>query len=123
MGKHEVPRTAPLDRRIKSASTDLHIIMKDLQRDCKPYWKFSELERELLDIAHQAGKLTADHSRELNARRKLRKEIQKITKDLEPGSGCLAIRTVNGSTGTRSTCARFVGWSKHEARRTPPVAT
>jgi len=83
MGKHEVPRTAPLDRRIKSASTDLHIIMKDLQRDCKPYWKFSELERELLDIAHQAGKLTADHSRELNARRKLRKEIQKITKDLE----------------------------------------
>jgi len=78
MGKHEVPRTAPLDRRIKSASTDLHIIMKDLQRDCKPYWKFSELERELLDIAHQAGKLTADHSRELNARRRARGEINKL---------------------------------------------
>ncbi len=78
MGKHEVPRTAPLDRRIKSASTDLHIIMKDLQRDCKPYWKFSELERELLDIAHEAGKLTADHAREVKNRKIIAAEVRKV---------------------------------------------
>jgi len=67
-----------LEGRITRASKDLHIILRDLQRDCKPYWKFSELERELLDIAHEAGKLTQDHSRELNARRKLKREILKV---------------------------------------------
>jgi len=77
MGQHINKRTT-LDSRIKTASKDLHIILRDLQRDCKPYWKFSELERELLDIAHEAGKLTADHLRELNARRKLKRDILKV---------------------------------------------
>jgi len=78
MGQHINKRPTPLDCRIKTASTDLHIIMKDLQRDCKPYWKFSELERELLDIAHAVKQLGADHRREIAARRKLKQEILKI---------------------------------------------
>jgi len=83
MGKHEVLRQTPLEGRIKSASKDLHQIMKDLQRDCKPYWKFSELERELLDIAHQAGKLTADHSRELNSRRRALRQVKKLKEEVD----------------------------------------
>jgi len=71
-----------LEGRITRASKDLHHIMKDLQRDCKPYWKFSELERELLDIAHAAGKLTADHSRELNARRRALTQIKKLKEQI-----------------------------------------
>jgi len=67
-----------LEGRIARASKDLHTIMKDLQRDCKPYWKFSELERELLDIAHVAGKLTADHSRELNGRRRALNQVKNL---------------------------------------------
>jgi len=66
-----------LESRITRASKDLHQIMKDLQRDCKPYYKFSELERELLDIAHEAGKLTADHSRTLTQVRALKTKITK----------------------------------------------
>jgi len=69
-------RDGHLATRIKTASKDLHQIMKDLQRDCKPYWKFSELERELLDIAHEAGKLTTNHTRELNARRKAQNQLK-----------------------------------------------
>ena len=64
-----------LENRITRASKDLHQIMKDLQRDCKPYYKFSELERELLDIAYEAGKLTADHSRALSRVRALKKKV------------------------------------------------
>jgi len=78
MGKHEVPRQTTLERRIQTASKDLHIIMKDLQRDCKPYWKFSELERELLDIAYQARKLTADHAREVKNRKVIAAEVRKV---------------------------------------------
>jgi len=72
-----------LEGRIARASKDLHHIMKDLQRDCKPYWKFSELERELLDIAHAAGKLTADHSRELNARRRALNQVKKLKENID----------------------------------------
>jgi len=76
-----------LEGRITRASKDLHIILRDLQRDCKPYWKFSELERELLDIAHEAGRLTADHSRELNGRRRALNQVkalkEKINKKVE----------------------------------------
>ncbi len=82
MGKHTVPRETPLERRIQTASKELHQIMKDLQRDCKPYWKFSELERELLDIGYQASKLSADHKRELNARRRARGEINKLKEQI-----------------------------------------
>jgi len=71
-------RDGHLATRIKTASKDLHQIMKDLQRDCKPYWKFSELERELLDIAHEAGKLTADHRREVRNRQVIAKEVRKV---------------------------------------------
>ena len=78
MGQHINKRPTPLDCRIKTASTDLHQIMKDLQRDCKPYWKFSELERELLDIADIVKRLGADHRREIASRRKLNQEILKI---------------------------------------------
>ena len=80
-------RDGHLATRIKTASKDLHIILRDLQRDCKPYWKFSELERELLDIAHEAGRLTADHSRELNGRRRALNQVkalkEKISKKVE----------------------------------------
>jgi len=72
-----------LEGRIARASKDLHQIMKDLQRDCKPYWKFSELERELLDIAHEAGRLTADHSRELNARRRALSQVKKLKESID----------------------------------------
>ena len=75
-------RDGHLATRIKTASKDLHIILRDLQRDCKPYWKFSELERELLDIAHAAGKLTADHSRELNARRRALTQVKKLKEQI-----------------------------------------
>jgi len=86
MSNHETlkqnQRDGHLATRVKTASKDLHQIMKDLQRDCKPYWKFSELERELLDIAHAAGKLTADHSRELNARRRALTQIKKLKENI-----------------------------------------
>jgi len=78
MGQHINRRPTPLDCRIKTASTDLHIIMKDLQRDCKPYWKFSELERELLDIAHAVKTLGADHRREVRNRQVIAKEVRKV---------------------------------------------
>ena len=78
MGKHEVPRQTPLERRIQTASKDLHIIMKDLQRDCKPYWKFSELERELLDIADSVKRLGADHRREVSNRKAIAAEVRKV---------------------------------------------
>jgi len=57
--------------------------MRDLQRDCKPFWKFSELERELLDIAALVKKLGADHRREVTARRNLKQEILKIKEKVD----------------------------------------
>jgi len=78
MGQHVNKRPTPLDCRIKTASKDLHIIMKDLQRDCKPYWKFSELERELLDIADAVKKLGADHAREVKNRKIVAAEVRKV---------------------------------------------
>ena len=96
MSNNATLRQNQLEGRIARASKDLHQIMKDLQRDCKPYWKFSELERELLDIAHEAGKLTADHSRELNGRRRalnqvkaLKEKINKKVLSLEGASEVL----------------------------------
>jgi len=83
MGQHINRRPTPLDCRIKTASMDLHIIMKDLQRDCKPYWKFSELERELLDIADAVKQLGANHRREITVRRKLAAELKEIAADLK----------------------------------------
>ena len=76
MGQHINKRPTPLDCRIKTATQDLHQIMKDLQRDCKPYWKFSELERELLDIADSVKTLGADHRREVKDRRKAQNQLK-----------------------------------------------
>jgi len=78
MSNNSTLKQNQLEGRITRASQDLHKIMRDLQRDCKPYWKFSELERELLDIAHAAGKLTADHSREVRNRRIIAAEVRKV---------------------------------------------
>ena len=78
MSNNSTLKQNQLEGRITRASQDLHKIMRDLQRDCKPYWKFSELERELLDIAHEAGKLTADHSRELNGRRRALNQVKAL---------------------------------------------
>jgi len=71
-------RDGHLATRVKTASKDLQIILRDLQRDCKPYWKFSELERELLDIAHEAGKLTADLAREVRSRKAVAKKVREV---------------------------------------------
>ena len=46
-------RTNQLATRITWASQDLDTIMKDLQRDCKPYYKIVDLVRELADISHE----------------------------------------------------------------------
>jgi len=78
MGQHVNKRPTPLDCRIKTATKDLHQIMKDLQRDCKPYWKFSELERELLDIADSVKRLGADHRREVSNRKAIAAEVRKV---------------------------------------------
>ena len=80
-----------LEGRIARASKDLHTIMKDLQRDCKPYWKFSELERELLDIAHAAGKLTADHSREVKNRKIIAAEVRKVAEQAKKNMKALKV--------------------------------
>ena len=86
MGQHINKRPAKpttLERRLQTASKDLHQIMKDLQRDCKPYWKFSELERELLDIGYQANKLSADHLRELNGRRRALTQVKNLKEKID----------------------------------------
>jgi len=56
-------RPNQLDKRITWASQDLDTIMKDLQRDCKPYYKIVDLVRELADISHEVKKLTKDNAR------------------------------------------------------------
>jgi hypothetical protein len=83
MSNNSTLKQNQLEGRITRASQDLHKIMRDLQRDCKPYWKFSELERELLDIAHEAGKLTADHSRELNGRRRALTQVKNLKEKID----------------------------------------
>ena len=62
-------RPNQLDKRITWASQDLDTIMKDLQRDCKPYYKIVDLVRELQDISHDVKELTKDNAR-VNAARK-----------------------------------------------------
>jgi septal ring factor EnvC (AmiA/AmiB activator) len=81
MGQHINKRPAKpttLERRLQTASKDLHQIMKDLQRDCKPYWKFSELEQELRDIAHEAGKLTVDLDRAVKDKQNVLARIKRL---------------------------------------------
>ena len=56
-------RPNQLDKRITWASQDLDTIMKDMQRDCKTYYKIVDLVRELADISHEVKKLTKDNAR------------------------------------------------------------
>ena len=65
-----------LNNRIMWASQDLDIIMKDLQRDCKPYYKIIDLVRELEDISHEAKELTKDNTRLFNLLEKTRAELK-----------------------------------------------
>tara|TARA_Y100000310_G_C20368110_1_gene662205 strand:- start:245 stop:508 length:264 start_codon:yes stop_codon:yes gene_type:complete len=59
-----------LGSRLTKASNDLDKIMRDLQRDCKPYWKFTELVTELIDISYCAEQTKKNHKRVLAARDK-----------------------------------------------------
>jgi len=57
--------------------------MKDLQRDCKPYWKFTELVMELNDIAHESDVQMKDYSRVLKAKQKALSEIRALKEKIE----------------------------------------
>lgn len=59
-----------LDSRLRKASNDLDKIMKDLQRDCKPYWKFTELTVVLIEISYDYEQEKKNHKRVLAARDK-----------------------------------------------------
>ena len=72
-----------LCNRIMWASQDLDIIMKDLQRDCKPYYKIIDLVRELEDISHEAKELTKDNTRLFNLLEKTRAEIRAVQAEVK----------------------------------------
>lgn len=71
-----------LGNRLKKASNDLDKIMKDLQRDCKPYWKFTELVMELNDIAHEADVQTKDLARVIKAKNRAAKEVRALNEEV-----------------------------------------
>jgi len=83
MSNHETLKQNQLGNRLKKASNDLDKIMKDLQRDCKPYWKFTELVMELNDIAHEADVQMKDHSRVLKSKQKALSEIRALKEKIE----------------------------------------
>jgi len=70
MSNNETLNQNQLGNRLKKASNDLDKIMRDLQRDCKPYWKFTELVTELIDISYCADQTKKNHKRVLAARDK-----------------------------------------------------
>lgn len=76
-------RPNQLDKRITWASQDLDTIMKDLQRDCKPYYKIVDLVRELADISHEVKKLTKDNARIVKAKQKAAAEIRALKAEIE----------------------------------------
>ena len=76
-------RPNQLNNRIKWASQDLDTIMKDLQRDCKPYYKIVDLVRELEDISHEVKKLTKDNARIVKAKQKAAAEIRALKAEIE----------------------------------------
>jgi len=61
--------------------------MKDLQRDCKPYYKIVDLVRELEDISHEVKKLTKDNARIVKTKQKAAAELRalkaKITDEVD----------------------------------------
>ena len=72
-----------LDKRITWASQDLDTIMKDLQRDCKPYYKIVDLVRELADISHDVKELTKDNARIVKAKQKAAAELRVLKAEIE----------------------------------------
>ena len=72
-----------LANRLTKAGNDLDGIMKDLQRDRKPYYKIVDLVRELDDIAHEADKQTKDLARVNAARKKAASEIRALKTEIE----------------------------------------
>lgn len=76
-------RPNQLDKRITWASQDLDTIMKDLQRDCKPYYKIVDLVRELADISHGVKELTKDNARIVKAKQKAAADIRTLKAEIE----------------------------------------
>ena len=76
-------RPNQLDKRITWASQDLDTIMKDLQRDCKPYYKIVDLVRELADISHEVKKLTKDNARIVKAKQKAAADIRTLQAEIK----------------------------------------
>ena len=50
-------KSVKLDRRIIQTAIDLKVIKNDHKRDCKPWWKYDRLDREIMDIAHEVEQL------------------------------------------------------------------
>ena len=90
MTRKQPPKQDQLGKRLQNASDDLDKIMKDLQRDCKPYWKFTDLVMELNDIAHQADVQTKDLARVMKAKDKAAKEIRALNEEVALGISRLA---------------------------------
>jgi len=63
MSNKETLNQNQLGNRLKKASNDLDKIMRDLQRDSKPYWKFTELVTELIDISYCADQTKKNNKR------------------------------------------------------------
>jgi len=76
-------RPNQLDKRITWASQDLDTIMKDLQRDCKPYYKIVDLVRELTDISHDVKELTKDNARIVKANQKATAGIRALQAEMK----------------------------------------
>ena len=74
-----------LANRLTKAGNDLDGIMKDLQRDCKPYYKIVDLVRELDDISHEADKQTKDLARVNAARKKAATELRALQTEIKEG--------------------------------------
>jgi len=52
-----VTKSIKLERRIIQTAIDLKVIKNDHKRDCKPWWKYDRLDREIMDIAHEVEQL------------------------------------------------------------------
>ena len=76
-------RPNQLNKRITWASQDLDTIMKDLQRDCKPYYKIVDLVRELEDISHDVKELIKDNARIVKAKQKAGAELRSLEAEIK----------------------------------------
>ena len=76
-------RPNQLNKRITWASQDLDTIMKDLQRDCKPYYKIVDLVRELEDISHDVKELIKDNARIVKAKQKAAAELRSLEAEIK----------------------------------------